>query len=325
MSPLHHKDGPFIAEYTLGLLEPDDIARAHSLLGADDAAVVCALQWEARLLALTDVLTPLHPPADLLDRIHDTLGLPRAPTPSATSAARPPVKAPEPVPEPRLLRPDLASVTAASQPAPTAPARDSRVTGASDASTQTPGKTRNAPTDPTETFRREAASRRPARRSIFGALWFWRFLAASLGLLVIALLLPKDIFRHEAALSASLEPAASPAPTIVQVAVMQAPGTSSTPGWILTVDSRKNVMLEPKVDIVIPASDKVYLWTYLEHLPQPRLLGVIDPQTPLTLPVEVTGEVVPGQIFEMTQEPGSSIPHEPSGPILFIGRSVSLG
>lgn len=84
-------------------------------------------------------------------------------------------------------------------------------------------------------------------------------------------------------------------------------------------------MLQPQVDIVVPDSDKVYLWTYLEHLPQPRLLGVVDPHRPLTLPVEVTGEVVPGQIFEMTQEPGSSNPREPTGPILFIGRTVNLG
>src|SRR5690606_7428390 len=87
MNSLQHKDDYFIAEYTLGLLEPDDIVHAHSLLGEDDAAVVCALQWEARLLELTDTLTPLHPPVGLLDRIHDTLGLPRPQIPSVQRAA----------------------------------------------------------------------------------------------------------------------------------------------------------------------------------------------------------------------------------------------
>lgn len=312
MTSLQHKDDDFIAEYTLGLLESDEIAQAHSLLGEDDAAVVCALQWEARLLAITDVLTPLHPPVELLNRIHDTLGLPRE-------------LSSEPPREPRLIRPDLASAVATSESSPPVAAPDASVQDNTRASAQMPGKRRSAPPDPTEAFRREAASRRPASRLMFGTLWFWRFLAGALALLVIALILPRDIFRHEPTLSASLEPAPSPAPTIVQVAVMQAPGTSSTPGWILTVDSRQNVMLEPKVDIVVPDSDRVYLWTYLEHLPQPRLLGVVDPERPLTLPVEVTGEVLPGQIFEMTQEPGTSNPREPSGPILFIGRTVSLG
>lgn len=444
MSP-HHKDDFFIAEYTLGLLEPDDVAQAHALLGSDDDAVVCALQWEARLLELTDGLTPLHPPANLLDRIHATLGLPRAA--AAQAVARP---APQPAPaspglkessatpsgglqppappealsatrpqsgtasdfEPRLLRPDTGSAPARSAEASTytgrnngaasgthalqrsataniqanthevqapeqtgrggrskspramstraepslagsaaQPAQAAAATQTDHASqplaaqpqaaqpktpppqppasapqSQAPAsqRVRTAPTDPTEAFRREAASRRPARHGFWRSLWFWRALSTALGALAIVLVLPENTFKHDPALSAALQPPAPIAPTVVQVAVLQAPGTSSTPGWILTVDSRQNVVLTPQVDIFVPESEAVYLWTYTEQSPRPRLLGAIDPARPLTLPVDVTGQIAPGQIFEMTQEPRLAAPQEPDGPILFIGRTVSL-
>ena len=373
----HHKDDFFIAEYTLGLLEPDDIAQAHALLGEDDEAVICALQWEARLLELTDALTPLHPPTALFDRLCDTLALPRhaatpfsaaqptaiedassvkSPAASSTSSASPPPRsnseaaAPAPAAqsvtnigfEPRLIRPDSASSAPGPQPDVATASQQSSNAGAGDAirrneptlraeppqpstTLETPPRVRTAPPDPTEAFRREAASRRRPRRGFFGNLWFWRVLSGALAVLAVVLLLPENTFRHDPAQSATLQPATVPTPTVVQVAVMQAPGTSSTPGWILTVDSRQNVVLQPQVDILLPETESVYLWTYNEQMPRPRLLGVVDPTRSLTLPMEVTGEVAPGQIFEMTQEPNVGVPREPEGPILFIGRTVSLG
>lgn len=386
MSLLHHKDDYFIAEYTLGLLDPDEVAQAHALLGADDDAVVCALQWESRLLELTDVLTPLNPPAPLLGRIQATLGLPRsAPVqarpspgtaasssvaPATTPGMRPAGTAQRPAPpvqrqtaprvpappassaqsgmamdfEPRLIRPDAASTAqprasspdrpvadataspAANTPSPKA-APDAPSSGAPRAShaASGPPRVRSAPPDPIEAFRPDAGSPRPPRQAIWRSLWFWRALSAALAILAGVLVLPKDTFKHDPALSASLQPPSTPAPKIVQIAIMQAPGLSSTPGWVLTVDSRQNLVLAPQVDIVVPESESVYLWTHNEQSPHPRLLGVVDPTRSLTLPMEVTGEIVPGQIFEMTQEPNVAPPREPDGPILFIGRTVSLG
>lgn len=364
MTSLHHEDDFLIAEYTLGLLDHEDTAQAHALLGADDDAVVCALQWEARLLELTDALTPLHPPESLLARIHATLGLPfdpntlaqqkasspapratqsgptsspSAPTP-ATPAVRPspnasatqPGQAPEF--EPRLIRPDtasapqaMASAATSTPPAAAPPIRAEPSIHAAATPAQPAPRIRHAPPDPTEVFRREAASRRPGRKAVWQSLWVWRSLCAALLILAVVLALPKNTFKQVPARDATLEPVVAPAPKIVQVAVMQAPGLSSTPGWVLTVDSRQNVVLAPQVDVLIPESEAVYLWTYNEQSPHPRLLGVVDPARPLTLPIEVTGEVAPGQIFEMTQEPNVAPPQEPDGPILFIGRTVSVG
>jgi len=196
---------------------------------------------------------------------------------------------------------------------------------ASQAPTAEPSRVRAAPPDPIEAFRPDAGAPAPSRPAIWRSLWFWRALSAALAILAAVLILPKGAFKHDPALSASLQPATTPAPKIVQVAIMQAPGLSSTPGWVLTVDSRQNLVLAPQVDIVVPETESVYLWTYREQSPQPRLLGVVDPTRSLTLPMEVTGEVSPGQIFEMTQEPNAAPPQTPDGPILFIGRTVSLG
>lgn len=293
MSTTHHKDNILIAEYTLGLLEADELARMHALLGKDDTAAACALEWEKRLLDLTDALTPPHPDKQLLFRVQATLGLPVGATDASVRVAPPLPKA---EPEPRLIRPDSVSAfsTATAPPAPP----------------------NGSPADADALPLPEPALRRSPR--------VWQALSAALAILAAILALPDNALRVGPAANATLQPASTPAPQIVQVAIMQAPGTSSTPGWVLTVDSQQNVALEPKVDILVPDSDSVYLWTYSEALPQPRFLGVVDPTRSLTLPMEVTGEVRPGQIFEMTQEPNATMPNEPDGPILFIGRTVSL-
>lgn len=421
MSRKQHSSELLLAEYTLGVLDPDQLAQAHALLGSDDSAVACALHWEERFLDLSDALTPLHASDQLLSRIQASLGLPAQATgrdteptkaviparrsqasdlsgPRSAAAGSLPTRvaskrsAPASVPEsiattpprterhgghlpsgalgaatldfePRLLRPDAASTSAAPfvpsrvkpQDQPVEPSPSPAVSDASDGAqdpvtraepalppasryaaeqssalntaanhAEQPARGRRAPPDPLDAFRPDP-SRRRQKKSLWRNLWFWRALSGALAILAAALFLPEDVFHREPAQTASLQPAAAPAPQIVQVAIMQAPGTSSTPGWVLTVDSRQNVMLAPQVDIVVPETESVYLWTYNEQSPHPRLLGLVDPTQALTLPMEVTGAVTPGQIFEMTQESTLAAPREPQGPILFIGRTVSLG
>src|SRR3546814_18657804 len=71
-----------IAEYTLGLLGPQEIAQAHALLARDDAAAVQALSWEHHFLELTDLLAPVDPSPLLLARIQTSLGHYTTPAPS---------------------------------------------------------------------------------------------------------------------------------------------------------------------------------------------------------------------------------------------------
>src|SRR5690606_38755849 len=184
--------------------------------------------------------------------------------------------------EPRLIRPDAASHSSRTAPqaqtesvseaARAAGAADAASAGprpvmASPAAAPAPSKVRTAPPDPIEAFRPDAGATAPSRPAIWRSLWFWRALSAALAILAAVLILPKGAFRHDPALSASLQPATTPAPKVVQVAIMQAPGLSSTPGWVLTVDSRQNLVLAPQVDIVVPETESVYLWTYHEQSP----------------------------------------------------------
>lgn len=107
-------------------------------------------------------------------------------------------------------------------------------------------------------------------------------------------------------------------------AVLLAPGQSSTPGWIATVDPEGHVLLIPQVKTEVQPGQAVQLWTQSPNNPQMRSLGLLNPNQPVTVPKELIGEVHVGQIFEMTLEPSQgSI--EPSGAVLFIGRIVNFG
>src|SRR3546814_13876114 len=121
-----------------------------------------------------------------------------------------------------------------------------------------------------------------------------------------------------------------PAVTIVEVAptqaaILQAPGQSSTPGWTVTIDQQQNVLLNPQVRSDIPADASVQLWTHDSRLPQPRSLGLIDPNTPVTVPAALMGPVSPHQIFEIPLAPADGSPNaDPTSPILFIGPLVTF-
>ncbi|NLJ63720.1 MAG: anti-sigma factor, partial [Alcaligenaceae bacterium] len=107
-------------------------------------------------------------------------------------------------------------------------------------------------------------------------------------------------------------------------AVLQAPGQTSTPGWVLSVDPEGHVLLAPQVRTDLHPDQSVQLWTQEPSSTEIRSLGLINPNQPVTIPAEIIGQVHVGQIFEMTIEPkeGSA---EPSSSVLFIGRVVNFG
>lgn len=109
-------------------------------------------------------------------------------------------------------------------------------------------------------------------------------------------------------------------------AVLQAPGHSATPGWVLSVDPQDQVLLSPLVPTELRDNEQVHLWTRYPHDSHIRSLGLIDPNQPVTLTPDVIGLVQEGQLFEMTlEQSGRAQTNEPQGPILFMGRVVRLG
>lgn len=151
-------------------------------------------------------------------------------------------------------------------------------------------------------------------------LRFWRIVAVASVLLAATAL----------GLYATRPPPPAPV-TIIQVAptlaaILLAPGTSSTPAWVVTQDHNKNVLFKPLVNSVVPAGETVVLWTQAPGEPAPRSLGVIDPNLPFVIPAQRFGKVVADQIIEITQEPATDPnPGAPDGPVLFIGRFVTFG
>jgi len=145
----------------------------------------------------------------------------------------------------------------------------------------------------------------------WSSLWFWRALSVILAL---------------GALTYTANPKLIPVPSGPnQVAILQAPGQTSTPGWVVTVGSQDNLIMDPRVRIDVPPDASVQLWTRGGNAPQPRSLGIIDPGRPVIVPATSIGEISSDQLFEMTLEAkGGSPTGSPAGPILFIGRMVTI-
>ncbi|HLS42421.1 MAG TPA: anti-sigma factor [Paenalcaligenes sp.] len=162
----------------------------------------------------------------------------------------------------------------------------------------------------------DTSSSRSSRQS--GSL-IWRFATLVLAVATIALIAKIALTPNEPPINV-IEMAPR------QAAVLQAPGQSSTPGWILTVDPEGNVLLNPQVETEVSADQSAQLWTQQASSTNPRSLGLIDPNRPVAIPAALIGELETGQVFEITlEDKGGATSNMPSGPVLFIGRLVRFG
>ncbi|MBP6018131.1 MAG: anti-sigma factor [Burkholderiaceae bacterium] len=323
-----------IAEYTLGLLTPTETAQAQRLLGSDPQAVVDALKWEQAFLELTDRLAPAQLSDSLWEEIAQALGmdataiaaypLPLRPEQTAIDNS-PPVDLQQAAPSiaptvaavaPAILTPATAPQVATpfASPTPTVPAAN--------ASEPAPAPIASPQVSSKPSKRQQANTKKPADQT---ASTGWRLqpkhIGLAAGLLAIAILASRLIPGTPAVPPITI---LEVAPTLA--AILQAPGHSSTPGWVVTMTPHGDVLLHPRVQTETPDQTSVQLWTYSLGLPEPRSLGLIDPNLPVTVPASLMGAIASDQIFEMTQEPeGGSASAGPSGPVLFIGQVVTFG
>lgn len=327
-----------IAQYLLGLLTPEEAQQVQTVLNTDPDAAKRLLQWEGALLDLVDALPPADPPPSLLDQVLNALDLPAAPeaeVPAAPSQSvidtETSVGTDTSADTDALVPRD--TITTPAQPAGTAADFSRRYADNANPSwhddAATPRKTTPETTQATaletapEVTRGtapETASQAanvpgdPDARSKRKHWWAGAGIAAA-ALLVLAIM-----------------PRTPSEPPVIMVevaprkgAILQAPGQSSTPGWVVTVDPENNVSMTPRVYTETPDDASVQLWTYTRAMPAPRSLGLIDPNQPVVVPAELMQEVGEGQFFEMTLEPrGGSPTGEPGGPVLFIGRVVTF-
>lgn len=298
-----------VAEYVCGLLGAEERAQVHHLLSQDDQALTQALAWEERLLALVDALPRVEPAAAVRERLQGTLGIDPPP------AFMPP-------PKPLLLQRESQDISNLPQSPLPPPVSVKRV-----APLRKPPKAAKAAKQHTPAPERQAASAQPepaaqpdlaAHRILVRKLWFWRLIG---------------LCSTVAAITGIMLPGPPP-PAPVQVikvaptraAILQAPGTSSTPGWTATLDPHGNLVMQPLVRTEIPTGNQALLWTRSERVPEPRLLGRIDPNRPVQVSAASLGALADDQILEITQErdedAAKGIPH---GPVLFIGQMTIFG
>lgn len=304
-----------VAEYVCGLLRPEERAQVHDRLSRDDAALRQALAWEDRFLALVDALPRAQPPSSLRERLQTTLGI--GPPPAFQPPPQPVLLQRESAPPPAMHSREL-------RPAPSG--RKPPATPRKQAAAPNVRKSDKAPTAPNmpkpdETPDGDAVQRddeQTKRRALVRKLWFWRLIGlCSTSAAIVGIMLPGE-----------------PPPPPVQVikvaptraAILQAPGTSSTPGWTATLDPHGNLVMQPLVRTEMPAGTHAMLWTRSARMPEPRLLGRIDPNRAVQVPAATLGALADDQIVEITQENDEDAARGlPNGPILFIGQMTVFG
>lgn len=317
-----------VAEYVCGLLDADERAQVHGLLARDDEALKQALAWEERLLALVDALPRVTPAPALHERLQRTLGI-----------GPPPAEQPPPPPqllrqrsEDSATRPASSPVTpAAAAPAPTvatpvsSDARPEVVPAVSNLepvadAPRAPAAASARPNGPVPTSDSANGKAPPAaaNRHLVRQVWLWRLVSLCAGAAAVAgFMLPGE-----------------PPPPPVQIvkvaptraAILQAPGSTSTPGWTATLDPQGNLLMQPHVHTEVPVGRQVMLWTRSRSVPEPRSLGRIDPNRPVQVPAAQLGSLADDQLLEITlerdEDAARGVAH---GPILFIGQMTVFG
>lgn len=114
------------------------------------------------------------------------------------------------------------------------------------------------------------------------------------------------------------------APADRYLALLQSPDKST--GWVVEVTTGDKVRLVPVgATAEVPAGKALQFWTKAEGASGPTSLGLIRPGQVTELPANRLPAVGERTLFELTLEPETGSPiGRPTGPVLFIGRTVRL-
>lgn len=119
-----------------------------------------------------------------------------------------------------------------------------------------------------------------------------------------------------------LRPAPEPARYLT---LLQAPQTQRT-GWVVEATAGQRIRLVPlEAADAVPPGRVLQFWTKAQDAQAPTSLGLVQPGQPVELPASRAPTIEAQQLFELTLEPaGGSPTGRPTGPILYVGRSVRL-
>lgn len=109
------------------------------------------------------------------------------------------------------------------------------------------------------------------------------------------------------------------------LAVLEAPDDKRN-GWVVEATAGGRLRLVPIVPPEsVPEGKALQFWTKAEGAAGPTSLGLVRPGQVVELPVERMPTLGARQLFELTLEPEAGSPvGKPTGPILYLGRTVRL-
>ena len=110
------------------------------------------------------------------------------------------------------------------------------------------------------------------------------------------------------------------------LAVLQSPDDRHATGWIVELQAGQTLRLVPVGEAVaVPPGRALQFWTKAQGAAGPTSLGLVRAGQRVEMPVERLPAVGVQQLFEITLEPEAGSPiGRPTGPILFVGRTVAL-
>jgi len=163
------------------------------------------------------------------------------------------------------------------------------------------------------TQQRQNASRSSPQAPWWQGLTFWRSgaFAASLLALVLAVQL--------------LGPGRTPTTESARYyAVLQSPDNNSA-GWIVEAAAGGKLRLIPLGTTTVAPQKALQFWTKPQGASGPTSLGLVPPDRVTEILVASLPALEREQLFELTLEPATGSPiGRPTGPILFVGRTVAM-
>jgi anti-sigma-K factor RskA len=139
---------------------------------------------------------------------------------------------------------------------------------------------------------------------------FWRYGAVAASLLAVVLALKLM--------------APAPAPEVIRyVAVLQSPDKKDA-GWIVEASIGGKLRLTPLAATAVAPQKALQFWTKAQGASGPTSLGLVVPDRVTEIDVARLPTLERDQLFELTLEPeGGSTIGRPTGPILYVGRTVA--
>jgi anti-sigma-K factor RskA len=108
------------------------------------------------------------------------------------------------------------------------------------------------------------------------------------------------------------------------VALLQSPDLQST-GWVVELRGDRLRLVPTAAATAPPPGRSLQFWTKAQSATAPTSLGLVRAGQTVELPLSRLPAVEAQQLFEITLEPeGGSTIGRPTGPILFVGRTVAL-